>query len=450
MDIDNLYRRYVECGMEVGTDSRHIREGVLFFALKGDNFDGNDFALKALSDGAKYAVVSRPELAPNPQCIVVEDTLATLQELARYHRDQMGHLRLVGITGTNGKTTTKELLAAILQHNQFATLYTEGNLNNHIGVPLTLLRLRPHHQVAVIEMGASKPGDIKELVEIAHPNIGLITNIGVAHIEGFGTTDAILETKSELFDYLLHHNGQIVLNLDDPRLFSKWSHHYTLGYSCLKNPTPNILAGNALRSTPYLSMVCRHQTKGLQSYPITTQLVGQYNLSNILAALALASLLHISIPDAIPAIERYKPSNHRSQLITGTKGRHLIADAYNANPSSMIEALESLAQMSSRTKIAILGDMAELGTASSISHQRVLEWLSQHSETISPMLCGHRFKEELGIEVQVPLFDTVEQIKAYLIDSSEPIEPDTTILLKGSHSIHLEKIIPILTQLINS
>lgn len=450
MDIGNLYSRYVECGMEVSTDSRHIREGVLFFALKGDNFDGNDFALKALSDGAKYAVVSRPKLAEDPRCILVEDTLVALQELARYHRDLMCHLSVVGITGTNGKTTTKELLAAILLHNGTPTLFTEGNLNNHIGVPLTLLRLRPHHQVAVIEMGASKRGDIKELVEIAHPNIGLITNVGVAHIEGFGSTDAILETKSELFDYLLHHKGKMVLNIDDPHLYSKWGQKYSFGYSLLKEPTAQILSGKALDSAPYLSMECRTQCDPDQAHHISTHLVGRYNMSNVLAALSIATLLDISISHAIPAIEMYQPSNHRSQLITGTKGRCLIADAYNANPSSMIEALESLAQMSSRTKIAILGDMAELGTASSISHQRILQWLSQHSETISPMLCGHRFKEELGIEVQVPLFDTVEQIKEYLIHSSEPIEPDTTILLKGSHSIHLEKIIPILTQLINS
>ena len=439
--IEELYRCYLECGMEVSTDSRRVGEGVLFVALVGDRFDGNEYALSALENGAKYAVVSRPDLAKEePRCLLVEDTLVALQTLASHHRDQFPHLQVLGITGTNGKTTTKELTAAILTHAKVPTLYTEGNLNNHIGVPLTLLRLRPEHQVAIIEMGASKRGDIKELVEIAHPNVGVITNVGRAHLEGFGSQQGILETKSELFDYLRAHQGKILLNIDDPLLRERWQGSESIAFGLTNHAA---IQGAKVVCDPYLKMELL--INGI-SQPVTSQLVGKYNAYNLLAASALATSCGISPKQVAVAIATYHPSNHRSQLVVGTKGRQMIADAYNANPSSMKEALDNVSVQHATHKLVLLGDMRELGQDSLQEHQRIIDWLTRHPE-ITPLLCG----EEFGKVAQEGMkrFSTNSDLERHLQEIKE-LPADLVVLVKGSHGIGLEQLLPRLETMINS
>lgn len=439
--IEELYRCYLECGMEVSTDSRRVGEGVLFVALVGDRFDGNEYALSALENGAKYAVVSRPDLAKEePRCLLVENTLVALQTLASHHRDQFPHLQVLGITGTNGKTTTKELTAAILTHAKVPTLYTEGNLNNHIGVPLTLLRLRPEHQVAIIEMGASKRGDIKELVEIAHPNVGVITNVGRAHLEGFGSQQGILETKSELFDYLQAHQGKILLNIDDPLLWERWHGSESIGFGLT---THTAIQGAEVVCDPYLKM--KLLINGI-SQPVTSQLVGKYNAYNVLAATALATTCDISPKQVAEAIATYHPSNHRSQLIVGTKGRQMIADAYNANPSSMMEALENISVQHATHKLVLLGDMRELGHESLQEHQRIIDWLTRHPE-ITPLLCGEEFGKVA--QERMKQFPTNRELESYLQENQE-LPADLVVLVKGSHGIGLEQLLPRLETIINS
>lgn len=439
--IEKLYRCYLECGMEVSTDSRRVGEGVLFFALVGDRFDGNEYALSALEKGAKYAVVSRPELAERePRCLLVEDTLLALQALASHHRDQYPHLKVLGITGTNGKTTTKELTATILTHAEVPTLYTEGNLNNHIGVPLTLLRLRPEHQVAIIEMGASKRGDIKELVEIAHPSVGVITNVGRAHLEGFGSQQGILETKSELFDYLQAHHGMMILNMDDTLLRERWQGSESIGFGITTHST---IQGAEVACDPYLKM--KLLIHG-EPQPITSQLVGKYNAYNVLAATALATSCGISPDKVAEAIASYHPSNHRSQLVVGQKGRQIIADAYNANPSSMMEALKNILAQHSAHKLVLLGDMRELGKDSPAEHQRIIDWLTHHPE-ITPLLCGEEFAKVAQEGMQH--FPTNSDLEHHLQEIKE-LPTDLVILVKGSNGIGLEKLLPLLETMINN
>lgn len=438
--IQEIYKLYLECNGVVSTDSRRVESGSLFFALKGDNFDGNDYAQMALERGAKYAIVSKQELAQKEGCHYVEDTLTALQRLATYHRKQC-HIPIVGITGTNGKTTTKELLAGIMQ-NVGDCLYTEGNLNNHIGVPLTLLRLQPQHTSAIIEMGASKRGDIKELVEIAHPTMGVITNIGKAHLQGFGSQEGILATKSELFDFLSTHNHPFVLNHDDSLLSAKWSKGYLFSYGTKPVAEDSYIQGEVIDLDPYLTIRIRTSNN---VYVLHSHLVGSYNLYNILAAFTIAMALGVDPKYAIKGIESYHPSNHRSQLIIGKEDKRIIADAYNANPSSMIVALQNLLSTPAKHKIAILGDMKELGDDSRYEHQAIINWLSLHPD-ITPLLCGSELSNIAPH--RMAHFDTSDDLLRYLEEESVNLSPDTLILLKGSHSTALERVLPILRHLI--
>lgn len=428
--------------MQVSTDSRNVEPHSLFIALKGDRFDGNQYALSALEKGAKYAIVSDPTLACEEGCYYVADTLKALQGLARHHRQQF-QIPVIAITGTNGKTTTKELLAAIMQEVG-PCLYTQGNLNNHIGVPLTLLRLRAEHTSAIIEMGASKPGDIKELVEIAEPTLGLITNIGKAHLEGFGSQEGILATKSELFDYLTAHHHPFVLNLDDPLLSAKWDTGNCTSYGTKLHNRPHYMRGQVISNGPLLAL--QVESSG-QSLEVQTHLVGNYNTHNVLAALSLATSIGVDLQLAIKGVERYQPANHRSQLISGTEARRIIADAYNANPSSMMVALQNLLTTSATHKVAILGDMKELGTASRSEHLALIHWLEQHPQ-ITPLLCGEELCQVA--ESGMKSFANTEALLHYLQNDIAPLEADTLILLKGSHSTALEKVLPTLQQLINA
>lgn len=431
--LHKLYKIYSE-HPSISTDSRKVKEGDIFFALSGPTFDGNNFALTALAQGAVCAVVSRPELSEaDERCLLVPDTLQALQELAHYHRQQL-NIPVVAITGTNGKTTTKELTATLLAE-RYQVLATEGNLNNHIGVPLTLLRIRPEHEVAIVEMGASGKGEIAQLCEIAEPTVGLITNIGRAHLEGFGSQEGILEAKSELPEYLLSHGGTFFLNLDDPLLRSRWESATNATYS---------KSGGRVRigvkaTEPTLSFELE---KGNESVAVQTHLVGLYNIENILAALHLADYLGISLQEMKSGMEGYTPSNNRSQLVELGHGSHLILDAYNANPSSMHVALEGLAKWQAPHKLAILGDMRELGEASQEEHSSVVHWLKGHPE-VTPILVGHHFQEAAE-----GLFTTLPDVEALIIHlKGLSLEPETIILLKGSRGIALEKAVPALKQI---
>ena len=423
----------------VCTDSRRVEEGDLFFALSGPRFDGNAFALSALEKGAAYAVVSDKELAEgDDRCIYVPDTLAALQDLARTHRDRFD-IPVIAITGTNGKTTTKELTRAVLSR-KYRLLATEGNLNNHIGVPLTLLRLTEEHQMALIEMGASAPGEIAFLCSIAHPTAGLITNIGKAHLEGFGSVEGILRTKSELPDYLQAHGGFYFLNVDDHRLFKKWADFASLRYGIDPEREPDVTC-DLLRDHPYLEVALRD---GAESVPAATRLTGRYNYQNILAAAAVGMHYGVSLVQAKAAIEAYRPSNSRSQVIEWREGVTVIMDAYNANPSSMMAALTNLAALEAPHKAAILGDMLELGKASEAEHAAIVGWLREHPD-IKAVLCGREFVR--AADGAYPAYETAEELAARL--SALPLPSGACLLIKGSRGIALEKVLEALEKIYN-
>ena len=378
MEIISIYNKFKECGV-VTTDTRTLKGGEMFFALRGENFDGNEYALKALELGARYAVVNRSSAvasSDDPRLIKVEDTLKTLQELARWHRSMTfvdgKPLTVIALTGTNGKTTTKELIREVLSVKYRVTA-TEGNLNNSIGVPLTLLKINSETQLAVVEMGASHPGDIKELVDIALPNYGLITNVGKAHLLGFGSFEGVKATKGELYDYLRRTADKAFINVDNPQLCQMASernmqHDSERPYSLLLPYGLDYQGGVVLFSDekhPFLRILCG-------GVIINTNLVGSYNADNVMAAIAVGVHFGVSFEDAVKAIEAYVPANKRSQM-TRTERNTLIVDAYNANPTSMAAALENFSNVSADCKVAMLGDMLELGEESLSEHVAVIK-----------------------------------------------------------------------------
>jgi len=427
MTIPELYELFVHNPV-VTTDSRNCPRGSLFFALKGDRFDGNKFAEKALASGCNYAIIDDPDYFTGERTILVDDVLKTLQSLAQRHRKMLG-IPVLAITGTNGKTTTKELIAAILS-TKFNLLYTEGNLNNHIGVPLTLLRLDHDHEMAVIEMGASHPGDIKELAEIAQPDFGIITNVGCAHLEGFGSFENVLKTKGELYDYLRRTKGTIFIKKEDPDLQSigKGIEQITYGYG-----DSSFASGQIVSSDPFLVFNWKQQGK---TNVVETRLIGDYNIDNVLAAVAVGRYFRIPSARINRAIESYEPQNNRSQAVT-TENNTLIIDAYNANPTSMRAAVENFAGMSKRPKAVILGDMFELGETSGELHAEIVTLIRQLGfEKV--LLCGEEFS---AAGKDFTTFPTTEA----LIDSlrKDPLK-GYTILIKGSRSMALEQVIDFL------
>ena len=382
----------------VSTDTRNLPAGCVFFALHGSNFDGNKFAKQALDKGASLAVIDNPDYALLEGTLLVPDTLLALQDLARAWRRELA-LPIVGVTGTNGKTTTKELLAAVLS-TKYNLHYTQGNLNNQIGVPLTLLQLTGDHEMAIVEMGASHPGDIKELVEIAEPNSGLITNVGRAHLEGFGSFEGVQQTKKELYDYLREHGGFIFRNADNPYLAQ--------------------MAGD-LKSVLY--------TTG--KLPSGTHLVGEYNAENVSAALCVGEYFGVSSEIGLEAICQYVPTNNRSQQMQ-TANNQLIVDAYNANPTSMQAAINAF-----KGDTYILGAMRELGEYTHLEHQNIVNMLAERKAD-----CVYLVGEEYRLTTSpYPIFDSVEGLHTYL---EEHVLTGRTILLKGSRSTNMEKLIDIL------
>lgn len=413
IDTQSLYSLF-QAHPQVTTDSRACKAGSLFFALRGERFDGNDFARTALDRGCAYAVVDRPELAGEQGMIYVADALRALQLLARHHRRTLA-LPVIAITGTNGKTTTKELTSAVLSRKH-RVHYTRGNLNNAIGVPLTLMQLTREHELAVIEMGASHPGDIKELVEIAEPDCGLITNVGKAHLLGFGSIEGVLRTKGELYDYLRHRDGFIFLHEDDPQLVALSQGLKAIRYG--SRQVTAVCADPTLRFT-------------LEGRTVRTQLIGAYNLSNVLAAAAVGHHFGVPLEDICAALEQYQPTNNRSQLVT-TQRNTLIMDAYNANPSSMAAAIGNFALLPQADKMCILGDMKELGAASAAEHQRIADLLAS-LQGLDVWLVGEEFAK-----VHAPAafrhFTNTDAVAAEL--ARHPLT-GRTVLVKGSHSMRL-------------
>lgn len=425
MDITALYKIFLGC-TSVTTDSRNCPEGSLFIALKGDTFNGNAFAAKALETGSAYAVVDEAAYAPaaDPRYILTDNSLRTLQQLAKHHRRQLG-TRIIGITGTNGKTTTKELIYAALSqaHN---VLYTQGNLNNHIGVPLTLLRLRPEHNLGVVEMGASHPGDIRELVEIAEPDYGIITNVGKAHLEGFGSFEGVLKTKGELYDYMRNKRGSIVfIDYDNPYLMQIADGLNKVHYGVEDDL---YVSGHATGNSPFLTFEWKIGRDGSR-HEVQTQLIGEYNFPNALAAVTIASFFGVDPEKIDKALAEYTPQNNRSQL-KKTADNTLIIDAYNANPTSMMASISNFRSMQANHKMLILGDMRELGKDSAEEHQKIVDYLEESGfEDVA--LVGSLFAATRHS------YPTYPDAAALIAELQQDKPRGKMILIKGSNGIKL-------------
>lgn len=430
--MENIYEKFLE-STAVSIDSRNCQEGAMFIGIKGANFDGNLFVEKALEQGCKYAITDNPEIGVgNPNIIHVEDSLKTLQDLACYHRMKF-NIPVIGITGTNGKTTSKELISTVLS-KEYNTLFTLGNLNNHIGVPLTLLRLNRGHQIAVIEMGANHPKEIEFLCNIARPNFGIITNVGKAHLEGFGSFEGVKKTKGELYKFISEVEGKIFLHADNPHLTGMAEGLDTIKYG---EADCNFVSGNIVSCTPYINVGLRldgNASGEKATYNVQTQLIGDYNLSNILSAACIGRYFGVMDEDIVAALRDYTPTNNRSQC-TKTESNTLIVDAYNANPTSMDAALRNFSKIEASSKALILGDMKELGEDSLMEHNKILALIESLGFT-QVYLVGSEFtKSAAGA---YPCFENVEALSTYLKDN--PIA-NATILIKGSNSTKLTKIV---------
>ena len=439
--IRELYQQHPR----ITTDSRDCPEGSIFVALRGASFDGNQYALQALEKGCSYAIVDSEELKANssllaahPSLVLVDDALQTYKDLAREHRRQYD-IPVVGITGTNGKTTTKELVRAVLAEC-YSVMATEGNFNNDVGVPKTLLRLSDDHDIAVVEMGASHPGDIKTLVETAEPTCGLVTNVGRAHLQGFGSFEGVCDTKGELYDFLCLHERPVFVNRDNTHLMRMMSQRLTDSqprpdiYYYGQSDSPDILIrGEVISCAPFLRFRWREQDRdaGYQSewMEVQTHLIGAYNLDNMLAAVTVGYVNNVPFEKICHALASYIPANNRSQL-TETQHNHLIVDAYNANPSSMKAAIDNFRLMDVSPKMAILGDMRELGEVSAEEHQRTVDML-QEAGFDEVWLVGDEFG---NTRCDYRRFHDVEEVKGALRQS----RPEQRyILIKASNSVRL-------------
>jgi UDP-N-acetylmuramoyl-tripeptide--D-alanyl-D-alanine ligase len=422
--MNALFDIYYQLG-KLCTDSRSVEDGSLFVCIKGDNFDGNTFAEDVLSKGASHVVIDNPLYHTDPKRMtLVASSVGFIQELANHHRKKF-NIPVIGITGSNGKTTTKELIHAVLS-KKFKTLATEGNLNNHLGVPYTLLRLDRTHEIAVIEMGANKPGDIDELCQIAEPTHGIITNIGKAHLEGFGNFEGVLKTKTELFRFVEKNSGLIVFNGDDQVLVNSLSENTrNISYGTKKEHS---VVGELVELTPFVKM--KWKTSKYTSPAFETHLVGEYNFYNFLAAAVFGNLFEVPNELISSALSEYEPTNKRSQ-VKHTKLNTLILDCYNANPSSMELALRSFANnIFPLPKLAIIGGMKELGAESDSEHKRILDLVSAlQLECIS---VGSEFSNS-----PFQHYESTEELFQFL--ASNPIK-ERLILLKGSRSVGLERL----------
>lgn len=442
--LETLYQLFRQCS-EVTTDTRQCPIDSLFIALKGANFNGNKFAILALEKGCKYAFVDEQETVVSQlnelksrdeeayqsfskRLILVEDGLTALQQLAHYHRQQMG-TRIIGITGTNGKTTTKELVAAVLS-TKYNLLFTQGNLNNQIGVPLTLLRLTEEHNLAVVEMGASHPGDIKELVDIAEPDYGLITNVGRAHLEGFGSFEGVVRTKGELYDYLRTKGATVFVNAENAHLTQMLTNLNPVYYGHTENL---YISGKVIACSPFLSYEWKYQNEA-QAQKVETHLIGDYNIDNVLAASAIGIYFGIEPEEISKAITDYQPSNSRSQLKETEKNK-LIIDAYNANPTSMQASLRNFAQINAPKKMVILGDMKELGPTSRAEHKDIANFVTRMSLDRA-IFVGEEFSKAVPANAEV-----YPDANAVIEVLKKEIPEGFIILIKGSNGMKLNSIV---------
>ncbi|MCF2876591.1 MULTISPECIES: UDP-N-acetylmuramoyl-tripeptide--D-alanyl-D-alanine ligase [unclassified Tenacibaculum] len=416
MDIKELYRLFIQHGL-VDTDTRKIRNNSMFFALKGDNFNGNKFASDALAKGAKYAVVDEIEYKTNDNIILVDNVLKALQDLANYHRNEL-NIPIISLTGSNGKTTTKELINAVLSC-RFKTTATKGNLNNHIGVPLTLLSMNSDTEIGIVEMGANHQKEIAFLSKIVEPNYGYITNFGSAHLEGFRSIEGVIKGKSELYDFIRDSKGKVFLNSKDPIQVEKTKEIDVIRFE----ESIKFISAN-----PFVSL-------GFNNDVIYSQLIGSYNFANISAAITIGNYFKVPQKEIKKAIENYIPSNNRSEIIE-TENNKIILDAYNANPTSMKAALDSFVLYESNHKTVILGDMFELGDYSELEHQKIVNFVSK-AKFDRVLLVGKNFFQT---ETNYQKFKTLDELKKYLQDS--PIK-GSTILIKGSRGIALENTLPL-------
>jgi UDP-N-acetylmuramoyl-tripeptide--D-alanyl-D-alanine ligase len=431
MITEQIYQEFLQ-STGICTDTRQETEGTLFFALRGDQFDGNRFVEDALKKGCRLAITERTDLEGSERVLHVSSTLELLQQLAHYHRLQVAP-RLVAITGSNGKTTTKELTAAVLSSG-YKLLATRGNLNNHIGVPLTLLKLN-REELAIVEMGANHPGEIAELARIAAPDVGLITNVGKAHLEGFGSIQGVLDAKSELYAYLAAHGGEAIIDGRDQALLRKADE---LGVKCkVVAPGGDLpVVVNLVSQTPNLEV---ELVLGDKVYPFSTKLVGAYNLQNILLAAATGVHFGISGEAIAAAISLYLPENQRSQILEG-KRNLLILDSYNANPSSMREAIGGLLSYATSPIMLILGDMAELGDASEEEHRMLVQWI-ESLDVDRILLAGPQFHQVCEPSNRIGVFRGRAELETFLRDENLA---GYHILLKGSRVMELESLVPLL------
>lgn len=435
MELSELYKLYQQHPL-ITTDSRDCPEGSIFFALKGESFDGNRFAKAALEKGCAYAVIDEREFAEegNGRLILVDNVLTTFKELAREHRRRFD-IPVIGITGTNGKTTTKELIAAVLGE-KYNVMYTRGNFNNDVGVPKTLFSLRPEHEIAVVEMGASHPGDIKALVDYVEPTCGLITNVGRAHLQGFGSFEGVKRTKGELYDFLESHNGLLFLNESNPDLMEMAAQRDFGRIISYGRDEGGNVEGEVIDCSPFLNFRWRQHLHAGQmpanAYEVETHLIGAYNLDNMLAAIAVGLHFGVSPAQINHALGHYIPSNNRSQLET-TEHNRLIVDAYNANPSSMAAAIDNFKLMKAERKMAILGDMLELGAVSDEEHQKTVDTLAA-AGIKEVWLVGEEFGKT---HTAFRKFKNVDEVKA-AIAAHRP--ENYYILIKGSNGIHLSQL----------
>jgi len=422
--INTLYSLF-KTGAAICTDSRTLLQGDIFFALKGDNFNGNEYATKAIKHGAVCAIIDDQKFQETDQYILVNDVLTCLQQLALHHRNKLS-IPVIGITGSNGKTSSKELIRDVLSI-KYNVLATKGNFNNHIGVPLTLLSITKEHKIAIVEMGANAPGEIADLCELSKPNYGLITNVDKAHLEGFGSMDSIIKTKKELYDYVDGQKGVIFTNHDNEILRTM-----SAGIDKITYGTENAdYVGHIISSDTYLDI----QVTGKDSILIKTRLSGTYNFENIMSAVAIGQHFKVSMSNIKSAIENYIPSNNRSQIIK-QNSTTIFLDAYNANPASMKASIESFMSNSHKEKLVIIGDMLELGKYSKAEHQGIVDLLVQH-QVKDAILIGQNFSQTNSPQHYKKSKNTKTATK-YLTDLN--LE-ETAILIKGSRGLKLEELV---------
>ena len=432
MTIAQLYQHYLS-HPTICTDTRKITPGCLFFALKGENFNANTFASQALENGAAFAVIDDVEYQKDNRFILVNDTLDALQQLAKYHRQQL-LIPVIGLTGSNGKTTTKELINSVLSQ-KFNTHATKGNFNNHIGVPLTLLEIKPDAEVAIIEMGANHQKEIELLCEICQPNYGLITNVGKAHLEGFGGFEGVKKGKGELYDFLEKHQGITFINKDNSHLINMAETRKLNEIVYYGTDKVNDVSGELVKNDPFLEVKWSYQG---ENHTVNSKLTGIYNFENILAAVAIGLKFGLSADEINQGINTYEPQNNRSQIIK-TANNTVIGDYYNANPSSMLVAIENLAKLAANEKVIILGDMFELGDEAGMEHENILQKaLDQHF--YKTIFIGDEFYK-LNELADALFFKTTLEAAAEL--KKNPIK-NALVLLKGSRSMKLESLMELL------